>query len=364
MRSTRTEKHQKRKPLKAAIALLAVLAVVALVAVLVVGLSGWRAWSNGPEDARWSAWLAEWHWQAGIDDFRIAAAGLDSLQLFAVYFDERDELHVTERWDEALPEVRRAVAESGVQAFDLSIVNDIKLADGTDVQKDAELVGRLVATGESRRKHVDAIVALAEEYGFTGVEIDYEAIRSEDWDNLRLFYGALYEALALRGKSLRVVLEQRAPLESLDWPEGPMYVVMAYNLHGYHSGPGPKADYAMIRDIAQRLSHVPQGAIAFAAGGFAWSDDGAVTALTEKQAQQLELRAALPVQRDEASGSLYFDYEDEQGRAVTVWYADGETLRGWRDESLKLGVADMALWRLGELSEPSAALPLELIRWE
>ena len=355
MRSTRTEKFQKAKPIKAAITLVSVV-------VLAVALAGWWAWSNselGPDDARWSAWLAEWHWQPGVDDFRVGASGLDSLQMFAVYFDERDELHVTSRWSEALPAVKQAADEGGVRALDLSIVNDVKRADGTDVQKSPELVGRLVASDESRRKHIEAIVALAEEHGFTGVEIDYEAVRDDDWDNVRLFYSELHDALASGGKSLRVVLEKRAPLESLEWPKGPLYVVMAYNLHGFHNGPGPKADRAMIREIAQRLKHVPRGAIAFAAGGFAWADDGTVTALTEERARQLELLAALPAQRDEASGSLYYDYVDEQGREVAVWFADGDTLRIWRDESLKLGVADMALWRLGELGEQTAALPLE-----
>src|SRR5690606_32889434 len=117
-----------------------------------------------------------------------------------------------------------------------------------------------------------AIVALVEAYDLDGVEIDYERIGDGDWDNMTAFIAALYQELSARGLSLRVVLEPRAPIERLSLPRGPVYVMMAYNLYGSHSGPGPKADDAFIRQLAKRMDRLPgsQNRIAFATGGFDW----------------------------------------------------------------------------------------------
>ena len=42
--------------------------------------------------------------------------------------------------------------------------------------------------------------------------------------------------------TLHVVLEPRFPFD-VKLPDGPHYTVMAYNVHGYHSGPGAKATF-------------------------------------------------------------------------------------------------------------------------
>ncbi|WP_409344172.1 hypothetical protein [Paenibacillus sp. MBLB4367] len=65
-----------------------------------------------------------------------------------------------------------------------------------------------------------------------GVEIDYEKIRDSDWSKVGIFYEELYRRLQAMGKTLRIVLEPRAPIERLTLPEGPVYVMMAYNLYG------------------------------------------------------------------------------------------------------------------------------------
>lgn len=335
-----------------------------LLLVLVLAWVGWQLWGQPPigkgpakSEARWSAWLAEWHWSQGLADLELAAPGLESLQMFAVYFDQQDRLLLTDRWQEALPPVKAVLARQGVPSLDLSIVNDRVLEAGGNVQKDPDLVARLVADASSRERHITEIVEIALTYGFTGVEIDYEAVHRKDWERVALLYEALYEQLRQHGMTLRVVLEPRAPLETIDWPAGPTYVVMAYNLHGFHNGPGPKADQDLIRTVAGRLRHLPDSGLALATGGFAWADDGSVTALTELDAAKWAEQAGQVPQRDAKSGSLVFHALDEQGRDAEIWYADEQTLRTWRNWALALGVDRISLWRLGELSEASATLP-------
>lgn len=306
-------------------------------------------WDTPPE---LSAWLVEWQWPAGLDDFRDMADGLTSLQAFAAYFDDADSLYFTEAFREGLPGLMEASRQGSLVHIDLTVVNDRIGSDGTTVQKDPALITRLMATEESRKRHIDDILEQVEANGFRGVEIDYERIGDSDWDKVCAFYRELHERLKALGKPLRIVLEPRAPLEELDLPEGPVYVMMAYNLFGGHSGPGPKADDAFIAKLARRMDRVPgDKVIALAAGGFDWPEAGKAAAVTERQAEELARLSKEAPRRDEASGSLYFEYDDDNGVKHTVWYADHVTLSRWIGVARQAGYHNIALWRLGDLGQ-------------
>ncbi|WP_238403937.1 glycosyl hydrolase family 18 protein [Paenibacillus paridis] len=301
-----------------------------------------------------SAWLADWEWETGLADLKVMKEGLTSLQLFASYFGAADQLHFTEEFEEALPELLKLYAPAELQSLYLTIVNDQFQENGAAIQKSPELISRLMATSESRSKHVEELVAAVDRLGFGGMEIDYEQIPEADWEKVLLFYSELYERLQAKGKVLRIVLEPRVKIEELKLPEGPEYVMMAYNLYGYHSGPGPKADHAFIAGLANRMEHLPgKPAIAFSVGGFDWDENAKVKALTEKQAALLLKQTDAELKRDDASGSVYFDYTAKDGAKHQVWYADEETLKQWIDTAQQAGYSKVAIWRLGELEEAS-----------
>ncbi|MCC3374717.1 glycosyl hydrolase family 18 protein [Cohnella sp. REN36] len=303
-----------------------------------------------------TAWLADWQWEAGAADLK-AAGELQSLQVFAAYFDESDRLVFTPEFREGLPAIRDAAALNGTKHLDLTLVNDILYADGSESQKDAALVSRLVASDQSRTKHLKDVLAAVEMYGFDGVELDYEKVKDADWNKVIRFIADLQVHLKNRGKTLRVVLETRAPTDKVKLPAGPTYVMMAYNLYGGHSGPGPKADEAYVKQVAKRLAKLPGDPyVALAAGGFDWGPSGDVKGVTEQQAALLAERSMKPPTRDAASGSLRFDYLDDGGAKHTVWYADGETLSRWIAAAKSAGRGNIALWRLGELGDGTLAM--------
>ncbi|THF84143.1 glycosyl hydrolase family 18 protein [Cohnella fermenti] len=360
--------------------------LVALAAAVLVG-AGVAAWLllRGEEDearrsdsraaakTELSAWLADWQWEAGLSDLDRSVAGLDSLQAFAAYFDESDRLLFTDDFEAGFPAIRERLEQEdrdnggeygegggGAPRLDLTLVNDIVRADGSESQKDPELVTRLLADDASRSAHIGEIMAAVERYGVGGVELDYERVDDGDWERMLLLIDELYAKLVERGKSLRIVLEPRAPIEKLSWPEGPEYVLMAYNLYGSHSEPGPKADLAFIREQAKRMAKLPGARhLALASGGFDWllsgPDAGKATGITEAEAAELAERSLDQPTRDEASGSLRFEYTGEDGAKHEVWYADGETLAGWAAAARSSGanLAGIALWRLGGLGDAS-----------
>ncbi|GIP60679.1 glycosyl hydrolase family 18 protein [Paenibacillus woosongensis] len=305
------------------------------------------------QDLEMSAWVVDWKWESGVADLQQISRNLDRLQAFAAYFDSENHLYFTDDMHKALPHIFQTARIGGVKYVDLTIVNDRWNPDGTAVQKDPGIVSRILATRESQEQHIEEIIDTVERYGFDGVEMDFEKIGDADWEKLCIFYAKLYERLHAKEKSLRVILEPRTPIERLALPEGPVYVMMAYNLFGSHSGPGPKADHAFIRKLASRMKVLPgEAAIAFSVGGFDWTDGGKVTSLTEKQAAELlrQSSTAVPM-RDKASGSLYFSYKDKEGLKHTVWYADGETISQWIHIAQQSGYDNIVLWRLGEFEQ-------------
>ncbi|GMK37423.1 hypothetical protein PCCS19_04770 [Paenibacillus sp. CCS19] len=351
--------NERRKRLRVRVIYAVAAAIVAISAVMAYNVYAARqdkalAPSAGPAgEAALSAWLADWQWQEGARDLQEAAAGLDSLQLFAAYFDESDRLTFTDSFKKELSAVREAAAANPTMRMDLTIVNDILFEDGHESQKDSDLVSRLLAERDERSRHVNEIMAAANQYGFGGVELDYEKIDERDWGRFSLLVFELYTKLKAQGKTLRVVLEPRAPVEKLKLPSGPTYVMMAYNLYGNHSEPGPKADKSFIRKLAARLSNLPGDPyLAFATGGFDWTGGkGTATGVTELQAVELAKRSAEPPQRDASSGSLKFQYKDDEGVKHTVWYADEQTISWWIELAKLAGHNKVAIWRLGGLGD-------------
>ncbi|MEC0255144.1 glycosyl hydrolase family 18 protein [Paenibacillus lautus] len=304
-------------------------------------------------EVKLSAWITDWQWKTGITDLKKLGGELEEIHFFAAYFNPKDELHLTSDFREGLPEFLENSRKGEQLRRVLTIVNDRFDTDGTADQKDPALISRIVATRESRSLHVGHILAVVSQHGFSGVELDYEKVRKEDWANLSALYEELYERLQAEGFSLRIVLEPGISQSSFDLlPEGPDYVLMAYNLYGGHSGPGPKADHAMIRKLADKLHGIPgDHAIALSVGGFDWAENGKVVSLTEKRAVELAHAISDDPRRDPSSGALYFEYTDDQGIGHTVWYADGMTIAGWVDAARDSGISKIAIWRLGDMEE-------------
>jgi len=304
-----------------------------------------------PQTARLSAWIADWNWKVGMEDFSKLSGRLDEVQMFAAYFDAEDHLYFTPTYKEALPNLRNAAASASVSSLVLTVVNDRYQADGTPVQKDPQLVSRLLGSKQSRTDHIEELAQAVQEGGFQGLEIDYEKIDKQDYGRLVLFIKELHQRLGSNGRTLRVVLEPGMPIETMKLPEGPSYVMMAYNLYGTHSGPGPKADLGFIRKLAVRMSKLPgEPSIAFATGGFDWPSSGKITALTELEAEAIAARQSASVSRDAASGAVYYTYSGSDGVSHTVWYADGITLYRWIQAANQKGIRDISLWRLGGFS--------------
>ena len=295
-----------------------------------------------------SIWLPEWQKKSAIEDVKNSQQGLQDIRVFGAYFNSNDQLLLTENTIEMLKQTQQQFNET--HNIILTLINDYVTDNAPSVQKDSALLHRLLQDTSSRQKHIDNIMQVVEQYNVNGIEIDYEKIAKEDIPKYVLFLEELYKQLSKKDISLHVVLEPRFPFK-VKLPDGPNYTVMAYNVHGYHSGPGAKATLSFLDDLLKKIGKSNQNlAIAFATGGFEWMNQGKTVALTEIEAEELLNKTKAVKQRDKASGAAYFTYLDEQNVTHEVWYADQETLEQWTAYVQKKSYHDVVLWRAGGLS--------------
>lgn len=147
---------------------------------------------------------------------------------------------------------------------------------------------------------------------------------------------------------MRVLLEANAPLEKVEFFEGPVYVMMCYNLHGSFSGPGEKSNQSFIKELILRMEKIPgRKNFAIPTGGFEWKANGEAYQINEKEAEKKIEEFKGTKIRDEKTGYLIGKYKDEEGLESEIWYSDKETLRRLSEPIIEKGY-DISIWRLSE----------------
>lgn len=301
-----------------------------------------------------SAWLAYWDTESAMEELGAFPDGFSSLVCFEAFFDTEGNWVLPPESEQLLADMRE-----GSAPVYLSLVNDIQQPDGSYVQKSRDFLRQQLLDPTARSAHIVKIMQMIRICGVDGLEIDYENLKSDTelWAAFTDFIAQLWSILNHNGIKLRVVMECGAPKYAA-FPEGPVYICMCYNLYGYHSGPGPKADRVFLEGIGESWKAVPgEVHMAFASGGFLWIGNEVEEAFTEREAQTWLAERGGEAKRDLDSGALRAVFFEDQ--KYTLWYADGETLAFWRDTLREMGYSHFDLFRLGGNTAESLAVFLE-----
>lgn len=295
-----------------------------------------------------SGWIPYWDSVNAVAEMNRYPINTDEIVSFAVIFDHQDDaLLILDSMDEMTRDLRRLVSKE--QSLFLSFTNDVRQSDASYLNKDVDILRRFLATDETIDDHVQNLIDVAELYEVDGIEIDYEAIRkdTELWARFCVFVRQLYEQCIQHDIKLRVVLGWDS-VDYADFPPGPDYVIMCYNLYGPHSSAGPKANFDFLKKTFEKNKKLPGKVVmAFANGGFDWSSDGTVSAVTQKEAEALMAQYHVTPTRDKNSGALYYSYTDDVGLTHEVWYADAYTIDYWIYLGTLSEYSDFAIWRFG-----------------
>lgn len=151
---------------------------------------------------------------------------------------------------------------------------------------------------------------------------------------------------SLNNVDLRVLLEPNFPVEELDFFEGPVYVMMCYNLHSGFSEPGEKSNKEFIKELIFKMEDIPgRKDFAIPTGGFEWSSNEEVCQINEKDAEEKIDKFDGERVRDKSSGYLIGRYKDYKDIEHEIWYADKETLKILAEPIVERGY-DISIWRL------------------
>nr|WP_198044755.1 glycosyl hydrolase family 18 protein [Lysinibacillus timonensis] len=296
-----------------------------------------------------SLWLVDWNYKASIEEASYINKGIENIQLFTTYFDQDYNLYQSH---DAKQLIDQTFSHNALKSNDvyLTIINDQFISQHQVIQKNPEILTNLLSTKLTKEEHIQQIIKIAKQYPYEGVEIDYEKIPIDSVQAYCAFLEELNRELKKINLSLRVVLEPSFPIESADLPQDIQYVVMAYNLFGYHSGPGPKLNYEYLEKLTNKLSKTNLDvSIALATGGFKWSDKE-IDDLTEQEVQQIIDDYPVNPSKDPYSDAMYFTYTDRNNNQHEVWYANNSTLQAWISYLKSKNFYEISIWRAGGLS--------------
>ncbi|MGN0334653.1 MAG: glycosyl hydrolase family 18 protein [Lachnospiraceae bacterium] len=284
---------------------------------------------------------------------------LSELSVFSYGFTEEGELvepFTDDRW----------MVEAALQFGTRPILTLTPL--GPDGRFDNRLISAVVRNTDSRDRLIENLLAVMQEKGYQGLDIDFEYILAEDRDLFTAFVQACADAMHMAGYTLSVAL---APKTSADQP-GLLYagkdyralgaaadsvLLMTYEWGYTYGPPMAVAPLNKVRQVVEyAVTEIPTEKISLGIPnyGYDWPLPfvrGSTKAKTigNVEAVQLAVAYGAIIRFDEVAGSPYFHYTDTMGSAHEVWFEDVRSLQGKFDLIDEFGLRGPGYWQIMQL---------------
>ncbi len=300
-------------------------------------------------------WLVYWQWREGVERVERHPGRYADLFHFVGQLSPAGDPFVVESGDDFRAAVRHQ-RRLGIRPW-LTVVNDVVEGPGRVRLKDPEVVSRLLADEASRRRHIEALVALTLAGGYHGLDIDYENLHARDRHRFTRFIEALAEALRRHDLALAVTVQPKAgPTRrqgpgAHDWAAlcrvADRLQIMLYNQHGGWNGPGPVATTGWMGEILDHaLTRCPRERIVPVVKmlGTLWQHEG-TRGVTHHQARKLAAQYGIQPDRTEGEAIPHLRIP---GKGMTLFYEDEHSLERKLAWLTRQGFRRIVLWRLGE----------------
>jgi hypothetical protein len=284
------------------------------------------------------AWVVYWDGERGLKELDAYGRLFDRVSLFTYELGPEGQPQHAPGVIEMLPRFLDLARKKGFSAW-VTLVNDRRTPERVFL-KETERLRRLLSDQDQRRQHVQAIIELVLKDGFSGLNLDYEGFSKQDNQIMDPLVSELAAELKKKRLGFNVVVEPGAD-RFLPSAGTVSLVVMGYNLHGPHSGPGPRATPAFIHSLSVRGKGDVLGkpTLTLAVGGFSWGPDQKVRQLDWETGNR---QAEKAVKKGRRSGDVpYAKFED----GGVAWFEDEKSLMAkWMAAD---GFKGLMLWRLG-----------------
>ncbi|MFI5009579.1 MAG: glycosyl hydrolase family 18 protein, partial [Solirubrobacterales bacterium] len=224
-----------------------------------------------------------------------------------------------------------------------------------------------------RETFIDNLASLCQQYGYNGIQIDFEGAPPADREPFTAFITALATRLHGLGDQLSTVVTAKyynvktgraamyddAALSAVsDW-----LFVLDWGIHWTTSAPGPLDEMAWFKKVAEYTATMPnlnRFILGMPMYGIDWKGaGGAANPGTPLEYSEVMTRAAehgVTPEWDPVAMDPWYKYTDGEGAEHTVWFTDRQSVQARVElaDSLGLGVG---LWHLGSEDQTIWSLP-------
>ncbi len=216
-------------------------------------------------------------------------------------------------------------------------------------QWDGKGVATMLRSPARRKALIDKLVATAANVRASGLVMDYESLPADALPAYISFLDQLNKALP-KSATLAVTVPAGEP----EWHLASFarvadnVILMAYDEHWQSGSAGPIASQPwfvqVVEDALHQVGH-EKLIVALGSYGYDWHDGSADTMAVE-EAWLAARDSQAPITFDPASGNAGFAY-NESNSQHQIWMLDAAT--SWNQFVVlrKLGIANIAMWRLG-----------------
>ena len=311
------------------------------------------------EPIKQTAWIPPWDYKNGL--LSLDSFESDFHSVSPVTFQINNDGSLTERLDPNLTELKEITQEKNI------------LLIPTISNFDSNMMKNIFDSIENTRRHIVSILQVVEDYGYDGIDLDYESIRKENKQEFLNFVKTLSNELSKNDKILSVTVLPK-------WGEGVVYTglaetrdvqdweqlgqwadqirIMAYDFTPVPSSePGPIAPIDWVEKILEyAITKVPKEKIWLGVHlySYEWvlpNDEGEnvrTNSYTYNVVKNQILKYDYVNQeynREFKEG--YAKYPCLGNFTCELYYATPESVKTRKQTAIKYQIAGVAYWRLG-----------------
>ncbi len=224
-----------------------------------------------------------------------------------------------------------------------------------------------------REIFISGLAALCEQYGYQGIQIDFEGAPPSDREPFTTFITELAARLHAQGDKLSTIvtakyyniMSGRAAMyndAALSVPSDYIFV-LDWGVHWTTSAPGALDEmpwFTKVADYTATMPNLSKFVLGMPLYGIDWKGAGGSanpgTALEFNEVMALASQYGADPQWEGVAQDPYFTYTDAEGAPHTVWFTDEQSVQARVElaDSLGLGVG---LWHLGAEDQSIWSLP-------
>jgi spore germination protein len=256
----------------------------------------------------------------------IAAKSVDEVD-FDWYLSQQD--------GSVLPVHENLPLVAAARAGDTNLFATVTNRPSANASFSRTLARTIMATSQSRQRHIAALVKLTIDKGFDGIDLDWEDLAAADRKPFSRFVEELASALHGRHRFLSVAVYPKTsepgtwgPQKAADYARlgaaADELKIMTYAYSGGWSAPGPQAPSGWLDKVltfAERQVPAAKIAMGVPLFGFDWHG-GHAYPVNAVYAAAAAARYKAPVTRDPASGEAVLRYSDAAGVPHILYFQD------------------------------------------